>query len=134
MRLAAFVITFLAVGMAGCSRVPVEPVVKAATVTVAFPDFPNGVAVVELGDSLTIDVETLNDGGKGVTWSCAGSACTGLTMKPNSAVYNASGLTGAATITARSIAQPEVKKTLTIVVNLNDSAPLCSLPLHGLSS
>jgi hypothetical protein len=133
MRISALVIAGVSLLMAGCDRAPV-PTVKAASVTVAFPDFPNGVAVLELGDSLTIDVETTNDGGKGVTWSCAGSACTGLTMKPNSAVYNASGLTGAATITARSIAQPTVTKTLTIVVNLNDSTVLCALPFHNVLS
>jgi len=48
----------------------------ASRVTLSFPDFPEGVAVIDLGETLTIDVEATNDDGMGVTWTCAGDPCT----------------------------------------------------------
>src|ERR1700727_2877288 len=38
-------------------------------VALDFPDFPLGVAVIDLGQRLAIDVDARNDGGRGVTWS-----------------------------------------------------------------
>ena len=67
---------------------------RAVPVTVEFPDFPLGAVMVDLGQSLTINAETHNDGGKGVTWSCTGNACTTLTTTPQWAAFHASGITG----------------------------------------
>jgi hypothetical protein len=92
---------------------------RAAAVTVEFPDFPLGAVIVDLGQSLTIDAETHNDGGKGVTWSCSGDACTTLTTTPQWAAFHASGITGEAIVTATSIQQPSVRATVTVTVNLN---------------
>jgi len=91
----------------------------AAPVTLAFPDFPEGVATVELGQSLTIKVMAANDGGKGVTWTCAGDACTNLTSTSKWATFYASGITGTATITAASKKQPGVRKSINVTVLLN---------------
>lgn len=90
-----------------------------APVTLAFPDFPEGVAAVELGQSLTIKVAAANDAGKGVTWSCAGDACTKLISTSKWATFYASGITGTATITATSKKQPGVTKSIKVTVLLN---------------
>jgi hypothetical protein len=92
---------------------------RAAAVTVEFPDFPLGAVIVDLGQSLTINAETQNDGGKGVTWSCSGGACTTLTTTPHWAAFHASGITGEAIVTATSVQQPSVRATVTVTVNLN---------------
>jgi hypothetical protein len=88
-------------------------------VALDFPDFPRGVAVIDLGQRLTIDVDAQNDGGKGVTWSCAGTACTKLASTTKSATFHAAGITGTAIITATSIQQPQVRKSLKVIVYLN---------------
>lgn len=92
---------------------------RAVPVTVEFPDFPLGAVIVDLGQSLTINAETHNDGGTGVTWSCAGEACTTLTTTPHWAAFHASGITGDAIVTATSIQQPSVRATVRVTVNLN---------------
>ena len=92
---------------------------RAVPVRVEFPDFPLGAVMVDLGQSLTINAETHNDGGKGVTWSCAGDACTTLTTTPQWAAFHASGITGEAIVTATSIQQPSVHATVRVTVNLN---------------
>jgi len=92
---------------------------RAVPVTVEFPDFPLGAVIVDLGQSLTISAETHNDGGKGVTWSCVGTACTTLTTTPQWAAFHASGITGEAIVTATSIQQPSARATVTVTVNLN---------------
>ncbi len=88
-------------------------------VALDFPDFPFGVAVIDLGQRLAINVDARNDGGKGVTWSCAGDACTRLATTTKSATFHASGITGTAVITATSIQQPKVRKSLKVTVYLN---------------
>jgi len=100
-------------------------------VVLDFPDFPFGVAVIDLGQRLAINVDARNEGGKGVTWSCAGDACTRLATTTKSATFHASGITGTAVITATSIQQPKVRKSLKVTVYLNalpellcDSDPL----------
>ena len=92
---------------------------RAVPVTVEFPDFPLGAVIVDLGQSLTINAETHNDDGKGVTWSCSGAACTTLRTTPQWAAFHASGITGEAIVTATSIQQPSVRATVTVTVNLN---------------
>lgn len=108
-------------------------------VALDFPDFPLGVAVIDLGQRLTVNVDARNDGGKGVTWSCAGAACTRLASTPKSATFHASGITGTAILTATSIEQPKVKKSLKVTVYLNalpqmlcDSVPLPAGPSTAL--
>jgi hypothetical protein len=91
----------------------------AAPVTLAFPDFPEGAVTVELGQSLTIKVMAVNDGGNGVTWTCAGDACTNLTSTSKWATFYASGITGTATITATSKKQPGITKSIRVTVLLN---------------
>jgi hypothetical protein len=88
-------------------------------VALDFPDFPFGVAVIDLGQRLTVNVDSRNDGGKGVIWSCAGTACTKLASTTKSATFHASGITGTAIITATSIEQPKVRKSLKVTVYLN---------------
>ena len=88
-------------------------------VTLDFSDFPSGVAVVDLGQSLTVNVDAKNDGGKGVTWMCKGDACTKLTSTRQWATFYASGITGTANITATSVRQPRIHKTLKVTVYLN---------------
>ena len=105
----------LALLLAGCSKKPVEQV------RLSFPDFPENVADMDLGQSLTIDVETANDGGAGVTWSCKGEACAPLKMAPGSVTFRAVGLTGKAVLTAVSRKQPAVSRDIRINVKLNDS-------------
>jgi hypothetical protein len=91
----------------------------AVPVTLEFPDFPMGVAMIDLGQTLTIQVDAQNDGGEGVTWTCAGDACTQLTSTTKWATFYASGITGTATITATSIKRPSVHQSLKVTVNLN---------------
>jgi hypothetical protein len=99
----------------GCSTAPV---------TLAFPDFPQGMVTIDLGQSVTIEVAAQNDGGKGVTWTCAGDACTPFKSTPTSATFKAIGITGTAKITATSKKQPAVMKSIKIVVGLNDMPDL----------
>jgi hypothetical protein len=91
----------------------------AAPVTLEFPDFPMGVAMIDLGQTLTIQVDAQNDGGQGVAWTCEGDACTQLTSTTKWATFYASGITGTATITATSIKRPSVHQSLKVTVNLN---------------
>ena len=88
-------------------------------VTLTFPDFPDGVAIVDLGQNLTIKVMATNNGGKGVTWTCAGDACGKMTTTTKWATFYASGLTGTATITATSIKRPSVSTSIKVTVHLN---------------
>jgi hypothetical protein len=97
---------------------------KTQPATLAFPDFPEGVVTLDLGQRVTIDVIAANDGGKGVTWTCTGTACTTLTTRPTSVTFKALGITGTAKITATSKKQPAVSKTLRIIVGLNDTPDL----------
>jgi hypothetical protein len=100
-----------------------------SNVTLSFPDFPEGVAVIDLGETLTIDVEATKDGGMGVTWKCAGDPCTTLTQTPASVTFTATGLSGTATITARSLKQTDVAKKILVIFNLNDTPDLlCAAP------
>jgi hypothetical protein len=105
----------IALVLAGCSRAPVAPV------TLAFPDFPENVADMDLGQSLTFDVETANDNGLGVTWTCKGEACAPLQTTPGSVTFKAGGITGKAVLVATSKKQPEVTRQIRINVKLNDS-------------
>ena len=90
-----------------------------APVALEFPDFPMGVAAIDLGQTLTIKVDAQHDRGKGVTWTCAGDACTKLTSTTKWATFYASGITGTATITATSIEQPRVQRSVKVTVYLN---------------
>jgi hypothetical protein len=96
--------------LAGCSVSPPVPV------TLAFPDFPENSTVVDLGQSVTIDVA-----GDAVTWSCAGAGCAPLRTTPTSVTFKAAGITGKAVLTAMSKKQPAVKRDITVAVGLNDS-------------
>ena len=86
---------------------------------VMFPDFPLGVAMIQLGQSLTIHVDAQHAESGGVTWTCVGKACTELTATSRWATFTAKGLAGTATITATSIREPNVSTSLTVTVNLN---------------
>jgi hypothetical protein len=88
-------------------------------VTLNFPDFPKGQAAVELGQSVNIKVAAAHDGGKGVTWTCVGPACTKMITTSKWATFFAGGITGTATITATSIKRPSVSQTIKITVFLN---------------
>jgi hypothetical protein len=99
----------------GCSSLPVR---------LTFPDFPEGVVALDLGQSVTIDVAAANDDGKGVTWSCAGTACAPLTSTPVSVTFKAIGITGNAKITATSKKQTAISKSIKVVVGLNDAPDL----------
>ena len=80
--------------------------------------FPGGTAIaIDKGQSTTINVTTTGDAGMGVTWSCAGPACTALTNSSTTSVtFNATGATGTATITATSIKQTTVTGSVTVTV------------------
>src|ERR1700722_15771728 len=92
---------------------------RAAPVTLEFPDFPLGVAMIDLGQTLTVQVDAQNDGDEGVTWTCAGDAGRPLTSTTKWAIFYASGITGTATITATSIKRPNVHQSLKVTVYLN---------------
>ncbi len=100
-----------------------------APVALDFPDFPVGVAAIDLGQSLTIKVDALNDGGQGVAWSCEGDACGKVVSTTKWATFYATGITGTAVITATSIRRPSVHKSLKLTVYLN-AVPdmLCNAP------
>lgn len=101
--------------LAGCSTAPPAPV------TLAFPDFPQNSVTLDLGQSVTVDVEAKNDGGAGVTWTCEGK-CGPLTTTPASVTFKAAGIiTGKAVLTATSKKQPSVSRQFRISVGLNDS-------------
>jgi hypothetical protein len=103
--------------LAGCSpEIPTRPEVK-----IDFPDFPQNVADMDLGQSITIDVETANDDGAGVTWSCAGDACAPLKATPTSVTFKAVGITGTAVLKAVSKKLPDVTRQIRINVKLNES-------------
>jgi hypothetical protein len=91
----------------------------AAPTVVDFPDFPLGVAVVDLGQSLTINVDATNDGDQGVDWTCVGDACTKLTATSKWATFYASGITGTAIITATSVERRDAHRSLKVTVYLN---------------
>ena len=103
----------LPVLLAGCSR--------QLPVTLMFPDFPENVVSLDLGQSVTIDVVATNDHGAGVTWSCDGPGCAALKSTPASVQFKAVGITGKAIVTAKSRKQPSVTRSMTINVGLNDS-------------
>lgn len=105
----------IALALAGCARQPDLPV------EVIFPDFPENTATIDLGQSVTIDVETKNDGGAGVTWSCKGEGCGVLKPTSQSLTFKAIGITGKAVVTATSKKQPGVRKDFTVKVGLNES-------------
>jgi len=110
-RCLIFCLAFIAVAALGARL--------AAPVSIDFPDFPFDVAAIDLGQSLTINADTQHDGGKGVTWSCAGDACSNIVSTSKWATFHAGGITGTADITATSIKQPSVHKTLRVTVYLN---------------
>ena len=101
--------------LAGCSS---------TSVRLTFPEFPEGVVVVDLGQSVTIEVKAENDSGKGVAWTCAGAACVPLKSTPTAVTFKAIGITGNAKITATSMKQPAVRRTINIVVGLNEAPDL----------
>ena len=99
------------------------PEAGASGVTLTFPDFPAGVVVIDLGQTLDVDVTAANDAGKGVTWTSAGDACAKpakMTSTHTKATFTALGITGTATITAKSLAQPAITRGVTVTVGLND--------------
>jgi hypothetical protein len=102
----------------------------AAPVDLEFPDFPMGIASIDLGQSLTVKVDAQHDGGQGVRWSCDGDACGQLTSTTKWATFYATGITGTATITATSIKRPSMHKSLKLTVFLN-AVPdmLCDTPV-----
>jgi hypothetical protein len=110
-RLASLCAVFIATAALGDRLVP-PPAIE-------FPDFPFNVAVVDLGQTLTVKVDTAKLGDKGVTWTCKGDACTKLTSTSQWATFYASGITGTATITATSIAHPSLHESLKVTVYLN---------------
>jgi hypothetical protein len=81
--------------------------------------FPGGQALaIDQGQSVTINVTAVNDGGMGVTWTCSGPACTTLANVTTTAVtFNASGPTGMATITATSKSQVSVSGSVVVTVS-----------------
>jgi hypothetical protein len=102
--------------LAGCRTPPV---------TIVFPDFPQGLITIDLGQRITIEAVTQNDGGQGVTWSCAGAACLPFTSTtPTSVTFKAIGITGTAKITATSKKQPSITKSINILVGLNEMPDL----------
>jgi hypothetical protein len=120
--LAALILATRATSGVASSRGGV-PGTGAPGVSLTFPDFPAGVVVIDLGQSLDVDVTTTNDGGKGVTWTCTGDACAKpakMASTPTTATFRALGITGTATITAKSIEQPAIARSVTVTVGLND--------------
>ena len=100
-----------------------RPAADAAGVILTFPDFPAGVVVIDLGQNLDVDVKTANDGGEGISWTCSGDACAKpakFISTPTTATFRALGITGTATITATSIENRAVTKSVTVTVGLND--------------
>src|ERR1700731_3160260 len=81
--------------------------------------FPGGQALaIDQGQSVTINVTAVNDGGMGVTWTCSGPACTTLANVTTTVVtFNASGATGMATITATSKSQVSVTGSVVVTVS-----------------
>lgn len=105
----------VAIALGGCAYTPDGPV------ALTFPDFPESIAVLDLGQSVTIGVNAQNDGGAGVTWTCAGPGCAPLKTTPASVTFKASGITGTAVITATSKKQTGVTRKITVTVGLNES-------------
>jgi hypothetical protein len=103
--------------LANCGK----PAAPALPVTLSFPEFPQNTATLDLGQSLTVEVEAANDGGVGVRWSCQGPACGVLKPTPQAITFKAIGLTGQATLTATSLKQPSVSRSMTVKVGLNES-------------
>jgi hypothetical protein len=93
-------------------------------VTLTFPDFPENVATIDLGQSLRIDADGANDEGGNVTWSCAGAGCAPLQVTPTSVTFKAVGIAGKAVITAVSRKQPGVSRKITVSVGVNESADM----------
>ena len=107
----------ISLGLAGCAASAKKPM----PVTLSFPDFPENTAVMDLGQSLTIEIAAQNDDGAGVTWKCEGEGCAPLKTTPTSLIFKAAGITGKAVITATSKKQPSVSRTITVGVGLNES-------------
>src|SRR5580704_6582712 len=87
-RLASLCAIFIATAALGDRLIP--------TPAVEFPDFPFSVAVVDLGQTLTVKIDTAKLDPKGVSWTCKGDACTKLTSTSQWATFYASGITGTA--------------------------------------
>ena len=99
-----------------------RPGTEPKPVTIGFGDFPQNVATIDLGQTITGDVTTRNDDGAGVTWSCVGDACAPfLKTTPTRATFKASHITGTAVLMATSKKQPSVSGSLRIRVLLNES-------------
>jgi len=105
-----------AICLAGCAKQPEKQV------SLSFPEFPQNSVVLDLGQSVTIEVEAANDDGAGVTWKCDGAACAPFrATTPTSVTFKAGGITGKAVVTATSKKQPSVSKEIRIGVGLNES-------------
>lgn len=99
-----------------------QPGTESKRVTIAFEDFPQSVATMDLGQTIVVEAATAHDDGAGVTWSCSGDACAPfIKTTPTQATFKASGITGTAVLMAASRKQPSVSTSLRIRVLLNES-------------
>ena len=86
-------------------------------------NFPGGTAVaIDNDQKLIINVTTTNDSGAGVTWSCSGTACPNPLGSPawvttTTSVMITVSAVGTAMITATSIKQTSMSKTVVLTVN-----------------
>ncbi len=78
---------------------------------------------IDHGQQVAITATVTNDAtNSGVTWTCTGAACTTLTSSTTSATFIASGAAGTATITASSVKQPTISKSVVVTVSAPPSA------------
>ncbi len=112
LSLAAVLASVLALVSTGCNA---GGSVAGAAVTLT----PNAGQTIDAGQQVVMTAAVAHDSaGAGVTWSCAGAACTTLTnVSATSATFNASGASGGATITATSVKDATATASLAITVS-----------------
>jgi len=96
--------------LSSCSSSSPQP-----TVTLS----PSAAQAIDLGQQKVFTAAVANDStSAGVSWACAGAACTALTnVSTTSATFSATGTAGTATITATSIKLTTAASSVTVTVS-----------------
>src|ERR1700722_2284747 len=80
---------------------------------------PSAAQAIDQGQQVSFTASVSNDStNAGVTWACAGAACTALTgVSTTAATFSATGTAGTATITATSIKLATASSSVTVTVS-----------------
>ena len=118
-------VCLILLAFAGCTNTPPDQ-----TTVKVFLQGGNAYTL-DNGQSVTLAVETFNDDGAGVSWTCSGSACsaaTNLTNSSKTSVKFTATTVGTATVTATSVKTHSVAQSAVITVTAPPSLTGGTLP------